>query len=73
MSELIQFLKEVHMRSPALQSDFARENAFFIAEAASRGLISSVIENTACNYWTVTEKGLSLMSYGGGGGSLRLQ
>ena len=55
MSELIQFLKEVHMRSPALQSDFARENAFFIAEAASRGLISSVIENTACNYWTVTE------------------
>jgi hypothetical protein len=44
-----------------LQSDFARENAFIIAEAASRGHISSVLSGTATNSWYVTIKGFTLL------------
>lgn len=44
-----------------LQSDFAREHAFIIAEAASRGHISSVLSGAATNSWYVTAKGFTLL------------
>lgn len=44
-----------------LQSAFAIEHAFIIAEAASRGHISSVLSGTATNSWYVTAKGFKLL------------
>ena len=44
-----------------LQSDFAREHAFIIAEAASRGHISSVLSGAATNSWYVTANGFKLL------------
>lgn len=44
-----------------LQSDFARANAFIIAEAASRGHITSILSGVAQNSWFVTSEGMKLL------------
>lgn len=44
-----------------LQSDFARQNAFIIAEAASRGHITSILSGVAQNSWFITNKGCELL------------
>lgn len=44
-----------------LQSDFSRKNAFIIAEAASRGHITSILSGVAQNAWFITSKGCDLL------------
>lgn len=54
-------LYKLGMENPKLQSDFARKEAFFIAEAASNRHITSVIEIGATNQWYLTKKGFKLL------------
>lgn len=61
LNKYLETLYKMMQNQYRLQSDFARENAFIIAEAASRGHISSVISGTATNSWYVTVKGFKLL------------
>lgn len=65
MNEYLSFLYDVMMKKRKLQSDFARENAMFVAEAASRGHISSIICGEAKNSWFLTGKGYELLKSSG--------
>ena len=61
LNKYLEVLCKMMQKQYRLQSDFARENAFIIAEAASRGHISSVLSGTATNSWYVTAKGFKLL------------
>ena len=61
LNKYLETLCKMLNKQYTLQSDFAREHAFIIAEAASRGHISSVLSGTATNAWYVTAKGFKLL------------
>jgi hypothetical protein len=61
LNKYLETLCKMMFKQYRLQSDFARENAFIIAEAASRGHITSVLSGTATNSWYVTSKGYNLL------------
>lgn len=61
LNKYLETLAKMMFKQYRLQSDFARENAFIIAEAASRGHITSVLSGTATNSWYVTSKGFNLL------------
>lgn len=61
LNKYLDMLCQMMQKQYTLQSDFARENAFMVAEAASRGHISSVLSGTATNAWYVTAKGFNLL------------
>lgn len=61
LNKYLETLCKMMQKQYRLQSDFAREHAFIIAEAASRGHISSVLSGTATNSWYVTAKGFKLL------------
>jgi hypothetical protein len=61
LNKYLETLCKMMFKQYSLQSDFARENAFIIAEAASRGHITSVLSGTATNSWYVTSKGYNLL------------
>lgn len=61
MNELLFVIHTIRLHPRYLQSDFCRYNAFAVAEAASRGYISSVCHGEAYNRWFVTKKGLELL------------
>ena len=56
-------LLESLLRSPKmLQSDYARENSALVAEAASRGHITSLtVGAIATRQWTITSAGLNFL------------
>lgn len=61
MNTYLKVLYDVMRAKRTLQSDFSRYNAFYIAEAASRGHISSVLSGSATNFWFLTKKGFELL------------
>lgn len=61
LNKYLETLCKMMNKQYTLQSDFAREHAFIIAEAASRGHISLVLSGTATNAWYVTAKGFKLL------------
>lgn len=61
LNKYLETLCKMMHKQYTLQSDFAREHAFIIAEVASRGHISSVLSGTATNAWYVTAKGFKLL------------
>lgn len=61
LNKYLETLCKMMQKQYTLQSDFAREHAFIIAEAASRGHISSVLSGTATNAWYVTARGFKLL------------
>lgn len=61
LNKYLETLCKMMQKQYTLQSDFAREHAFIIAEAASMGHISSVLSGTATNAWYVTAKGFKLL------------
>ena len=61
LNKYLEILCKMMQKQYRLQSDFAREHAFIIAEAASRGHISSVLSGTATNSWYVTANGFKLL------------
>lgn len=56
-------VRHAHMGGFTVSSDFARANAIHVAEAASRGFITTFDHpgNTYCRTWHVTENGLRFM------------
>lgn len=62
MNDYIYTLQKVYTKELALQSAFARRFALEVAEAASRGHITSVLNGLGKNRWFITEKGLSFLS-----------
>lgn len=62
MYRYLKTLQAVYECPKALQSDFARANAFYIAEAASRGHITSIVFGEPTNIWYVTPRGLVFLS-----------
>ena len=61
LNKYLEVLCKMMQKQYRLQSDFARENAFIIAEAASRGHISSVLSGTATKSGYGTAKGFKLL------------
>lgn len=62
MDMYINFLKYIDQNNPKFQSDFCRENAKLIAEAASRGRITCLnYYSEAINYWKLTCKAYSIL------------
>lgn len=62
MNKYISFLKYIEQNNPKFQSDFCRENAKLIAEAASRGHITCLNYcSEAANYWKLTCKAYAIL------------
>lgn len=62
MNQLIDCLSYIFLNFPKLKSDYAREKAFIIAEACSRGYITTInVEGKAQDFWMVTLKGYNLL------------
>lgn len=60
-SYFLQNLYFIAFENPRLKSNFARKNAFNIAEAASKGLITSLVDYRATSHWFITQKGRELL------------
>lgn len=65
MNNYLEFLKTLYMNPKTLQSDFCRFNAKFVAESASRGHISSIVEGVSHNRWMVTKSGIQFITDNG--------
>jgi hypothetical protein len=61
MNDLIKTVTGVHRYQPALKSNFAREKAWPIAEAASRGYITCLSTGLNQGKWMVTQAGLEFL------------
>lgn len=61
LNKYLETLAKMVVKQYKLKSDFARANAFIIAEAASRGHITSVLSGQAVNAWYITAKGFNLL------------
>jgi hypothetical protein len=62
LNPYLEFLKRLYENPKSLQSDFCRYNAFLVAEAASRGHISSIMAGKAHNKWVVTKSGFEFIN-----------
>lgn len=65
MNEYLKVLLECHKHPKAFQSDYARQYASYIAEAASRGHISCVLNGLPTVRWYVTTEGLKFLNDNG--------
>lgn len=61
MNVYLQILFEIMKEQKTLKSDFSRQNAYYIAEVASRGHITSILSGSATNFWFVTSAGHDLL------------
>jgi hypothetical protein len=62
LNPYLDFLKKLYENPKRLQADFCRYNAFMVAEAASRGHISSIKAGVAHNKWVVTKAGVEFIT-----------
>ncbi|MGZ2448513.1 hypothetical protein ACVIRO_001267 [Rhizobium ruizarguesonis] len=59
-----ELLRSLHIEGPArLKSNLARAFAFEVAEAASRGFITSLIDGEASQSWRLTPQGLAALQW----------
>lgn len=65
MNGYLDFLYDVLMQDRRLQSDFIRANAFYAAEAASRGDITSLVKGVATKKWHLTADGYQKLKEAG--------
>ena len=61
MNHYLEILNYIRLTQPKLKSDFARLEASLVAEAASRGHITTVIAGRATFRWYITEEGLKFL------------
>lgn len=61
MNKFLDLLWFVKNNEVKLQSDYARYNAKLVAEAASRGYITSLYKGESHNRWYLTDKGFTLL------------
>ncbi len=58
-------LRNLHLHGPVLtKSDTARVYADAVAEAASRGFITTIFEDAATRTWRLTPQGLAVLQLG---------
>lgn len=65
LSDLLTLLQHIHTYAFTTKSDLARQHADMIAEAASKGLISTAIipgSSHMGHIWKITTKGLTLLT-----------
>lgn len=65
MNCYMDFLRKLYLSPKRFQSDFCRYHAFAVAEASSRGHISSVIGGQAQQVWRITQAGLAFLAANG--------
>lgn len=65
MDQYFQVLKTILLKPQRFQSDFSRSHASFIAEAASRGHITCLVDGKVRWKWYVTGAGLEVMQSNG--------
>lgn len=63
MNEYLKILREILLNPRTFQCDFVRYQAALIAEMASRGHISCVIQGMPKSRWYVTRKGLGFLRH----------
>jgi hypothetical protein len=61
MNHYLETLLYVFLKQPKLQADYSRYNAKILAEACSRGHITSVVAGEAHNRWYTTAKGVEML------------
>ena len=61
MNQYIEVLACIRLGAVSLKSNFARYEAYLIAEAASRGHITSVMGGRVCGSWYITEEGIKFL------------
>ncbi len=61
MNQYIEVLGCIRLVAVSLKSNFARYEAYLIAEAASRGHITSVIGGRSCGSWYITKEGIKFL------------
>ena len=61
MNSYLDFLRKLYLSPKRFQSDFCRYHAFSVAEASSRGHISSLIGGQAQQLWRVTTEGIAFL------------
>ena len=61
MNQYIEVLGCIRLVAVSLKSNFARNEAYLIAEAASRGHITSVMGGCVCDRWYITEEGIKFL------------
>ena len=62
MNHYLEILNYVRLTQPKLKSDFARLEAYLVAEAASRGHITTVIAGRAAFRWYITQEGIKFLN-----------
>ena len=61
MNHYLEILNYIRLTHPKLKSDFARLEAYLVAEAAGRGHITTVIAGRAAFRWYITEEGIKFL------------
>lgn len=61
MNNLIAVLKRAQRDPFKFQSDYARAQAYHVAEAASRGFLTCLQQGTNAGCWMVTEAGVAFV------------
>lgn len=61
MNKLLEVLKRAQKEPFKFQSDYARANAYHVAECASRGFITCLQQGTNAGCWMVTEAGVAFI------------
>ena len=61
MSQYIEVLAYIRRGAVSLKSNYARYEAYLIAEAASRGHITSILGGRAWGGWYITEEGIKFL------------
>lgn len=61
MNHLIAIIKQTQANPQTFQSNWARANAFHVAEAACRGYVTCIQAGVNRGKWMVTEAGIALV------------
>ena len=62
MNHYLEILNYIHLTQPKLKSDFARLEAYLVAEAASRGHITTVVAGRVAFRWYITQEGIKFLN-----------
>lgn len=64
MNELIDAITRCHQDPQRFQSNWSRANAYIIAEAACRGLITCLVGGVNIGQWVATARGIDMVERG---------
>ena len=62
MNHYLEILNYIRLTQPKLKADFVRLEAYLVAEAASRGHITTVVAGRAAHRWYITQEGIKFLN-----------